>query len=383
MEARSAMTLEMDPYRAGVELADALAPIDPDVVFLFSSPDYRDPHELTEAIHDVLDRERLLLIGCTGEGFLETTKVADVGACALGLHLGEQTRMALSAHPNDGSDSAAALERNLAEMTRDLGQKPDLCFIFCDYKQDGTALEEVFQDQGVTAVGGFAADEMLEMNKCFLYANRQVFDNGLVTLGLAGDFRWSIHLANHLEPVGKMGIVTEAHGTRLVRVDGLSTVEFIEDSISRPISKIDQGIVTLNLLDKDVPGKRYLRSIVTNSQDGGGGLSLFGGIGLGSRVQVCIAQPEAIVNEVYALAERVRHDGFEASAAIIVSCAGRKHLLGNRIEHEVLAIREVLPDSAAIAGFPSFGEFAPLRHSEGGYTATFFHNMTYVLLLLG
>jgi hypothetical protein len=34
-----------------------------------------------------------------------------------------------------------------------------------------------------------------------------------------------------------------------------------------------------------------------------------------------------------------------------------------------------------LAGFPSFGEIAPLRR-RGGYTRNLFHNMTYVLLLL-
>jgi hypothetical protein len=57
--------------------------------------------------------------------------------------------------------------------------------------------------------------------------------------------------------------------------------------------------------------------------------------------------------------------------------------LGNRIGHEVQAVRERLPRTTAFAGFTSFGEFGPLRHADGRYTATFFHNMTYILLLLG
>jgi hypothetical protein len=56
--------------------------------------------------------------------------------------------------------------------------------------------------------------------------------------------------------------------------------------------------------------------------------------------------------------------------------------LGNRIEHEVLAVRKSLGDGIALAGFPSFGEFSPVR-VQGEYSETFFHNMTYVLLLLG
>ncbi len=38
--------------------------------------------------------------------------------------------------------------------------------------------------------------------------------------------------------------------------------------------------------------------------------------------------------------------------------------------------------SLALAGFPSLGEIAPLRTADG-YSPSLFHNMTYVLMLIG
>ena len=157
---------------------------------------------------------------------------------------------------------------------------------------------------------------------------------------------------------------------------------FVEAAIGRPVSRVDQGIVTFNVVDKEVPGKRYLRSIVTDSEGCDGSFSLFGRIPLHSQVQVCLAQPEAIVKDVYRVAAEAAHCGFRPRAALAVSCAGRKHLLGNRIEHEVQAIRESLGEELALAGFPSFGEFSPVS-VQGRYSETYFHNMTYALLLLG
>ncbi len=103
-------------------------------------------------------------------------------------------------------------------------------------------MEDVFQRERVAAVGGFAADDMLDMNTCILYANRDVLRDGIVTLGLAGDFRMAIHVTNQLDPIGKCGRVTEARGTWLGRIEDKSAVDFIEEAISRPISRVDQGL---------------------------------------------------------------------------------------------------------------------------------------------
>jgi hypothetical protein len=379
MKALSASTLDLDPYRAGVDLADALASIEPDVIFLFSSIEFHGATELLQAIYDTLGNENLIIIGCTGEGYLETRKVADVGACALGINFEGKASAALLTCPGN---SLEIMERSLATLTDLLGRKPDLCYILADFRCDGTTIEKALQEYGVPAVGGFAGDNMLEMKCCSLFANRQVLENEIVILGLAGDFKWDIHLAHDMDSVGRSGLVTEAEGTRLIRVDQESARDFVETAIGWPISKADQGIVCLDVLDKNIPGKRYLRSIVTDSAGRDGSFSLFGRISPRSQVQVCIGEPENMVKEVYRVAAEAAQCGFNPTAGLIVSCAGRKNLLGNRIEHDVLAVRESLGDGISLAGFPSFGEFSPVS-IQGEYSETFFHNMTYVLLLLG
>jgi hypothetical protein len=178
--------------------------------------------------------------------------------------------------------------------------------------------------------------------------------------------------------------VTESAQTRVVSIDGVDAMDFVEREIGRPVSRVDQGIVTFNVIERDTKASKYLRSILPESFDGDArpGLSVFGGIPAGSRVQVCLADPEDIVAEVRRVAAEVGESAFDPAAAVIVSCAGRKHLLGNRIEHEAKEIVKARRGDIALAGFPSFGEIGPVK-IEGKYTDTFFHNMSYVLLLLG
>ena len=54
MRALSAQTSQSDPYRAGLELGEALAECAPEVVFLFSSIHYGLDADLAEGVSDAL-----------------------------------------------------------------------------------------------------------------------------------------------------------------------------------------------------------------------------------------------------------------------------------------------------------------------------------------
>ncbi len=53
-----------------------------------------------------------------------------------------------------------------------------------------------------------------------------------------------------------------------------------------------------------------------------------------------------------------------AKVAILVSCIGRKLLLGQRIADEVEAVADVLGEGCRTTGFYSYGEIAPMEASS-------------------
>ena len=67
----------------------------------------------------------------------------------------------------------------------------------------------------------------------------------------------------------------------------------------------------------------------------------------------------------------------------VISCSGRKALLGAQIRNETDALAEAFAPAPGLplTGFTSFGEIAPLRH-DNGCTRYLFHNMSYVMLLI-
>jgi hypothetical protein len=379
MRAISNTTDIADPYRAGIALGESLATFSPEVVFLFSSMHYAVP-ELLEGLYDALERDDVIVVGNSGDGLYETAGAVDQGVAVLGLSSDGQVRWRL--------ERIDGVQENLQEKMRNLmfrltegGETPCLGYLVSDFQANASEIETVLCDMvEFPVVGGFAADDH-RMMKCYLYANREIVTDALIVLAAYGELHFSIAVGNSLQPVGKAGLIEAAAGTQIDRIDGLSAMDFIERETGKPVLQTDRGILCLSVHDPELNDEKRLRSIVPDFAKRQGSIGLFGGISSGHRVQVCQARPEDMTAEVYAIADAARVAGRVPAAALVISCSGRKALLGGHVEHEVEALTKTFLPGLPLAGFPSFGEIAPLRRGRG-YTHNLFHNMTYVLLLI-
>ena len=68
--------------------------------------------------------------------------------------------------------------------------------------------------------------------------------------------------------------------------------------------------------------------------------------------------------------------------AIVISSASRASLLGRSTGLEIKAIKEILGQDIPLAGFYSYGEFAPLG-SMNYYGQTYLHNQAIAVLGVG
>lgn len=380
MRAFSAQTHQPDPYRAGLELGEALADCAPEVVFLFSSIHYGQDADLAEGLSDALDRPDLLIVGNSGDGIYESGGAIDYGATALGINSEGRAQWFLASAGDVKADPAAAT-RSAWQQLQQHGPL-DWGLLVSDFHTDASQIEKVLADEvQIPVIGGLAADDN-RMHDSFVYANRQILRDSLVMLGCRGDLAFDIVIGNTLPAVGNPGKIDDAAGAEVRQIDGLSAMAFIERETGKPVLQSDRGIVSLTVINPDAPSERKLRSIVPDFSTDAGHLGLYGGIESGKSVQVCLATPAQLLHEVDDIAKRVAQAAWQPKAALIVSCGGRKQMLGPQISHEISSLTEAFATGLPLAGFPSFGEIAPLKGPKG-FTRNLFHNMTYVVLLLG
>ncbi|HEX7646533.1 MAG TPA: FIST N-terminal domain-containing protein [Noviherbaspirillum sp.] len=383
MRARSASTTIADPYRAGLALGQELAGIEPEIVFLFVTTYYDDWAEFMSGLYDGLGCCDVRVIGTSGDGFFESSLVSDVGAAALGIDGGGTIRWHVESRSGVAADPEGAVRRALDGLAVKLeGRQPAFYFMVCDSSADGSRIEAVVHEEvNVPVIGGLAGDDTGKAGRGLLFMDGMHLKDAVVMLAVDGPLAFQIHLGNSMSPVGTPGIVDDAEGMMLRRIGGMEAVAFVEQQTGKSIMRSDQGIA-LKLIDPDDGDEQKLRAVNQAATADTSTLTLFGGIRNGSLVQVCMARPDALETEVHTVAAQAMHSNFVPAAALIISCAGRKWLMGGHIEHEVRFIEERFQHCLPLAGFPSFGEIGPMARKDG-YTRNLFHNMTFVLLLLG
>lgn len=379
MRAASASTLLTDPYRAGLALGEALVDLAPEVVFLFSSEDFSVP-ELLEGLHDALEDDHLIVVGNSGDGFYANCGTSDYGAAALGLNSDGAVRWQLEQLNGLSDDLDGKFERMVRRLCAD-GINPTVGFLVSDFRVEGGHIDTLLRRWvSFPTIGGFATDDHRQLN-CYLYANRQVINDAMVFLAAYGDLRFTIAVENTQQPIGQAGRIEVSEGTQIDRINGMSAMSFLERVTGKPLLYIDRGILSVMVSDPDAPDEKRLRAIFEEFSEDSGSIRLFGGIDQSHTIQICMASPDDMARNVRTIAESEHARGTRPVAALIVSCSGRKALLGNLIEHEVSALTESFAATLPLAGFPSAGEIAPLRRGNA-YTRNLFHNMTYVLLLI-
>jgi hypothetical protein len=97
-----------------------------------------------------------------------------------------------------------------------------------------------------------------------------------------------------------------------------------------------------------------------------GSLTLAGDIDPDGYLRLMHASTDALVDGAEAAAQAAKsmqthtaQDGL----ALLVSCVGRKLVMGGRVDEEVEAVGQVFGQSATLAGFYSYGEISPFSPS--------------------
>ena len=102
-------------------------------------------------------------------------------------------------------------------------------------------------------------------------------------------------------------------------------------------------------------------------------MTFAGNIPVGSMVLLIKVNFDKLSDASYNAAAKIhKNQNHEPELALLVSCVGRKIVLGNRIEEEIEVVKEVFGDKMLVCGFYSYGEISPTLNK----VACELHNQT-------
>lgn len=384
MQVKSCFTKQLDAYKAGVEIVEQFDDLCPDVLFLYSSIQYLGSQELLQAIYaeidekqahvSINDRKYPLLIGNTGDGVYANHLVSEIGISCLAMQTPSSVQWQISQQSNLQNDPFTSTVQCFTELLEKCSTTPKFIYIACDFRTDASLILSAIQSVNTTnipIIGGLAADDYT-MQTCFVFANQKVLTDSIVMLACMGDLAFNILLGHSPIATGKPGIITHCESTTIYTINNLPAMDFIENEFGKSLDHVDKGILALQTVNTS-QNNSIVRSLILPQDPLDRSVKMFGNLTKGDCVQLSIYPATKMIYDVIDVAKTTKSLSFVPEAAIVVSCAGRKIVLNELIQNEVDFLMHYNAKLQAVAGFPSFGEFANNN----------FHNMTYVLLLLG
>lgn len=263
-----------------------------------------------------------------------------------------------------------------------------------DYKDSiasATALVRQFPQTGLAALLVFSDGSLVNGSELVTGLNAAVDHKVIITGGLAGDgagFQSTLVGLNAPPEEGlvvaigfygdKIRIrhgsqggwdtfgpereVTRSEGNKLFEIDHKNALELYKKYLGPDAGHLPGSALLFPLAmqkpDQQEPIVRTILSIDNEQQS----MTFAGAIPEGSKVRFMKANFDKLTAAAYNAAQHtIALQDEKPAFALLVSCVGRKLILGPRIEEEVEAVTESLGADTPVAGFYSYGEIAPFN----------------------
>ena len=239
-------------------------------------------------------------------------------------------------------------------------------FVLSDgLKVNGSELVKGFNDhlpKNISVTGGLAGDAA-RFEKTLVGIDGQPGEGNVVAVGFYGD-RLKVGYGSRggWDPFGPERVVTKSKSNVLYELDNQSALALYKNYLGEKASGLPgTGLLfPLSIREKSgsTPIVRTLLAVDEKEQS----MTFAGDIPQGAIAQLMKASFEKLIDGAYNAAENTleKLSSGNSQLSILVSCVGRKLVLGQRIEEEVESVRDVLGGATAITGFYSYGEISPL-----------------------
>lgn len=225
----------------------------------------------------------------------------------------------------------------------------------------------------VLVTGGLAGDGV-NFQSTLVGANKNPGEGEIVAIGFYGnDLHISHGSMGGWETFGPEREVTRSKGNVLYEIDGKSALELYKTYLGDEAKNLPSSalLFPLSMINEEL-NQPVVRTILSIS-DSEGSMTFAGDIPVGSKVRFMKANFDKLTAAAGdAASQTIGMSAEKPDLAILISCVGRKLILGPRTEEEVEAVRDLYGKNTMLSGFYSYGEISPLKNE----IACNFHNQT-------
>lgn len=321
----------------------------------------------------------LPLAGCSSAGEISAACGFREDSICLILFAGDRISISSGIAAGVSENIEQTAEKALASALSELPDQPVLCLVFSsNLATCPVALIETLHrstGRNCQVFGGYAAADLFPQDDVYLFHDNDVYTDAVSLLLFSGPLQTAFCISNSWSPMGDRAIVERAKKNRIMQIGGKPAMQFYQDIFGPH----PEPLLGMPLAVYEPDGNYYIRA--AGEFDASDQSVLFEShIPEGTVVQFTEATPEIILEDTdKTLTDFVSGIDWTPQAALIISCAARKNILGLNAHEESHMIKSRLPADTPFIGFYSYGEIAPVSILQEPR----YHNCTMVALLLG
>jgi len=357
------MRIEQRVWRAntGWRIAASDGGLAPALVLFFAAPGTLDDGKRFAELRAFYPGAAFL--GCTTGGEIADVDVLDGTIVATAIEFA-RTRLAFAEASVETEGGSEAAGRRLAAGLPRVGLRG--VFVLSDGTHvNGTELVAGIQKvlgPDINVTGGLAGDGARFVSTR-VGLNTNPAPGRLAAVGFYGDeICLGFGSFGGWDTVGPERIITRASGTVLYELDDQPALALYRNYLGPEADNLPASalLCPLRIHPPGKPEAALVRTVI-GIDNAEGAMMYAGSVPEGYVAQLMLGHFENLISGAGRAAARAAIPG--ARLAILVSCIGRKLLLGQQIADEVEAVHGVLGADCRLTGFYSYGEIAPLENS--------------------
>ena len=345
-----------------------------DLVLAFAdAPYFREP-ECYQDLRRMFPTAHI--VGCSSSGSIHDIRISDGDIVVTAVSFAKGRVRLLRAEAAPGADLQALATGMMNELkTADLRH----AFVLSDgLAVNGSDLASGLNGAGIAVTGGLAGDGT-RFSSTWVMADAPAAQNVVALLGFFGDVEARSGCVAGWSEFGAERLVTRSCGNVVYEIDHKPALAIYTKYLGELAKDLPgSGMrfpLSIRATERDAPVIRTLLAVDVAAQS----LTFAGDVPQGGLCRLMKTDIDALIDGSGMAATAAKSDrGGNPDLCLVVSCVGRRLVLGQLTEEELDIVRERIGPAAAITGFYSYGELAPFSNVVGCQL----HNQTMTLTTL-
>jgi hypothetical protein len=319
-----------------------------DDVFFQSEACYSELHAKFPKAH---------IVGCSSSGSVGGVEISDGDVVATVVKLERSSIRIASVDIEPGKGA-----RELGGQLMDELKTPDLRHVFVlsdGLLVNGSDLAQGLNQAGIPVTGGLAGDGA-RFGKTWVMADAPAKNGRIVAIGFYGDVTVKSGCFAGWEEFGAERIVTKSIGNVVYEIDGQPALALYKKYLADQAADLPASGLRFPLSIQANKTEAALIRTLLAVDEAANSLTFAGDVPQGYLCKLMRTNLDSLIDNA-GLAAEAAHSVVhrDAGLCLVVSCVGRRLVMGQLTEEELDAVQEKLGDTTTITGFYSYGELAP------------------------